>query len=242
VYPFVHLPGGYEIPIYYLVLSLDVCLLLVWLRRRTLSLGLDLKIAWDTALVAMIAAFVGARLFHVVYENPEIYRENPWAIFYFWNGGFVFYGGALMTALCGWLFLYRQQAQVSAYFDLFTPVCSLGYAIGRWACFLAGCCYGKTCHLPWAVEGRHPTQLYASFWEFGVLLILLGLEKKNHKPGKIFFLWLILHAAGRILMETYRDDFRGAAPLFSISTWISLVLIAAGAIGLTRLAKSSGTL
>lgn len=242
MYPFVHLAGGYEIPIYYLVLSLDTCLLLFWLRRRTESRGLDLRIAWDAALVTMISAFVGARLLHVIYENPEIYLQNPWAVFYFWNGGFVFYGGALAVVTAGWFFLRRRTAQPLAYFDLFTPIGSLAYAIGRWGCFLAGCCYGLQCDLPWAVAGRHPTQLYASFWEFGVLLILLGLEKKNQKPGKIFFLWLILHAMGRILMESFRDDFRGAVPLVSISTWISLGLIATGAYGLIRLARSSDTL
>lgn len=182
----------------------------------------------------MISAFVGARLFHVLYENPEIYLQNPWAIFYFWNGGFVFYGGALLVALTGWIFFRKRTKEPLAYFDLFTPVASLGYVIGRWACYLAGCCYGRYCSLPWAVKGRHPTQLYASFWELGVLLILLGLEKKNQPKGRIFFLWILLHAIGRILMESFRDDFRGAEPGLSISAWISLALIVAGACGLWR--------
>lgn len=234
MYPFIHLPQGYSVPIYYLVLSLDTCIALAWLRLRAQKSGLDLKLVWDAALIAMISAFVGARLFHVFYENPEIYLQNPWAVLYFWNGGFVFYGGALLVALSGWLFLRTRAREPLAYFDLFTPIASLGYMIGRWGCFLAGCCYGRYCDLPWAVEGRHPTQLYASFWEFGVLLILLGLEKKKQPTGRVFFLWIVLHGVGRILMEAFRDDFRGMEPGLSISTWISIVLIGAGAFGLWR--------
>jgi phosphatidylglycerol:prolipoprotein diacylglycerol transferase len=188
-----------------------------------------MKIALDAALIVMVAALVGARLFHVLYENPEIYRANPWAVFYLWNGGFVFYGGALLAAVCGFAFVHwkvpREQLN---YLDLFAPVASLAYALGRWGCFFAGCCYGRYCDLPWAVNGRHPTQLYASFWEIGTVLILLGFEKKSPARGRVFFLWLILHAIGRILMESFRDDFRGPNFLFSVSTWISLGVLAFG--------------
>lgn len=230
MYPFIHLSQDFQIPTYYLVLSLVVCLCLVWLFRRTREYGLDRKVALDTAFVLMTAALVGSRLFHVFYENPEIYRANPWAVFYLWNGGFVFYGGALLAGICGYLFVHwRAPRDLPRYFDLFAPVASLSYALGRWGCFFAGCCYGRACDLPWAVEGRHPTQLYASFWELGTLSLLLAYEKKANRPaGRVFALWLSLHAIGRILMESFRDDFRGPTWGLSISTWISLAILGFG--------------
>lgn len=185
----------------------------------------------DVALALMIGSFVGARLFHVVYENPEIYLQNPIAIFYFWNGGFVFYGGAILGLLSGWAVLkFRKVSSTLTYFDLFTPIASLSYALGRLGCLMAGCCYGKHCSLPWAIDGRHPTQVYASLWELGVLSILLGSEKTLKKPGQLFFLWLPLHAFGRLLMESLRDDFRGYELGLSVSSWISLILIAGAAL------------
>lgn len=191
----------------------------------------------------MIAALVGARLFHVFYESYSFYREDWWRIFYLWNGGFVSYGGAFLSTIAGILFLrHYRPGEERQYLDLFAPVCSLAYALGRTGCLLAGCCYGKYCNLPWAIQGRHPTQLYASVWEIGILLILLGLEKtvKEDRPnlfkaaGSIFFLWMILHGLGRMLMESFRDDFRGPIWGLSIASWISLCLILLGAYFLAK--------
>lgn len=222
---------------YYLVISLVICICLIWLSKRVRQQRLNAKIALDSSIIIMLASLVGARLFHVLYESPEFYFDNPMAIFYIWNGGFVFYGGALLAVLCGIIFIHKKAPlDLAKYLDLFAPVASLAYALGRWACFFAGCCYGKYCDLPWAVGGRHPTQLYASFWELGCLSLLLALETSSQrkKAGQIFFLWISLHAIGRLIMETFRDDFRGPTAGFSISSWISLAILAIGIIGLLR--------
>src|SRR5690606_6314306 len=110
------------------------------------------------------------------------------------------------------------------------PVLAFAYAAGRSACFLAGCCYGRYCDLPWAIDGRHPTQLYAAAWEMGVVFILLGLRPSPffQNPGRIFYLWMILHGIGRFIMEAFRDDFRGPSLGLSISGWISLGLVITG--------------
>lgn len=241
MYPIIYLSENFEIPVFYLVLSLVVCICLVWLNARVRKQRLDPKIALDTAIIVIISSFVGARLFHVLYENPEIYSANPWAIFYIWNGGFVFYGGALLAVICG-LFLIRRRAPHEAlrYLDLFAPVGSLAYALGRWGCFFAGCCHGKFCDLPWAVAGRHPTQLYASFWELGTLSLLLAFEgSPRKKSGQVFFLWISLHAVGRLMMEFFRDDFRGPNIGLSVSSWISLALLAIGIIGWLQVRRTA---
>lgn len=50
----------------------------------------------------------------------------------------------------------------------------------------------------------------------------------SQKPGTLFGTWLFLHACGRLIMEHYREDFRGPELSGeSLSTWVSLVLIAA---------------
>ena len=120
---------------------------------------------------------------------------------------------------------------------------ALGYGLGRLGCFLNGCCFGKLCELPWAVEFhypglpanlRHPTQLYATAWELGALVVLLLLEKYSDKvqqkvlrtQGALFFTWLALHAVGRLIMEQFRDDYRGAEPLGqSVATWWALAML-----------------
>lgn len=244
MYPVIPITSSVVIPTYYFILSLTICIGLLWIIRRAQRFHLSRKIALDLSLIIMISGFVGGRLFHVFYEDFSYYREDPWRVLQIWNGGFIFYGGALLAGLFSFIYLsLKEKRHLKKYLDLFAPVLSLSYVLGRLACLFAGCCYGRTCELPWAIAGRHPTQIYAAVWELGTLIILLGIEKtpriqrplKNlRNPGSIFFLWMILHGIGRLLMESYRDDFRGPTLGISISSWISLVIIVYGSFLLIR--------
>lgn len=248
MYPTLSLTSEIQIPTYYLVLSFTVCLGLLWSVRRADHLDLSRSTTLDIGLIIMVAGFFGGRLFHVLYEDFPYYREQPLRVLEFWNGGFVFYGGALLAAFLGFIYLRKKApTQIGAYLDLLAPVMALCYAVGRIACLLAGCCYGRFCDLPWAIAERHPTQLYASLWEAGVLLILLGLEKGRELPksenlfqrtGSIFYTWISLHALGRLLMEHFREDFRGPQWGLSISSWISVGVLT---LGLYLLFKKPGS-
>jgi phosphatidylglycerol:prolipoprotein diacylglycerol transferase len=229
LFPFIHVSEGVDVPTYYLVLSIAVSIALIWIVRRAQAQDLPQRPTLDLSLLVMVSGFIGGRLFHVVYEEPDYYRDNPSQIIAFWNGGFVFYGGALLAGFCALFYIYKNERRdLGRFLDLFAPVLAFTYAIGRGACLLAGCCYGKYCELPWAIDNRHPTQIYAGLWEFGVILILLGLEKREHKAGFIFSVWMVLHGLGRLMMEFFRDDFRGPQLGFSISSWISIAIIATG--------------
>ncbi|WP_413585382.1 prolipoprotein diacylglyceryl transferase [Bdellovibrio sp. HCB274] len=237
MFPIIKISSEIQIPTYYLVISLTVIICLLWVVRRSHQLHLRQQETLDLSLLIMVFGFIGGRLFHVFYESFDYYRENFSRIFFFWDGGFVFYGGALLAAFADITYLYfKAHDYLEQYLDLLAPVLALGYTLGRTACFLAGCCYGRTCDLPWAIANRHPTQLYAVTWELGVLCILLGLEKSRalHKffrlPGRIFYSWMILHGIGRLVMEAFRDDFRGPTLEMSISTWISWGVIVFGLI------------
>ena len=187
------------------------------------------KAAWDLALILMVAGFIGGRLFHVVYENPEIYREDPWLILQFWNGGFVFFGGFIFAILAASAYVWQQKESFLEWADFYAPIVAAGYAFGRLGCLIAGCCYGAFCDAPWAIEGRHPTQLYAFLTE-GLLFLYLLRKEKTHPPrGRIFSLWLIGHGLGRLFMESFRGDYRGAMIAgLSVSSWISLIIFATG--------------
>lgn len=217
-----------------LVISLVYCLALVWVVKRAERLERDRTIALDIALIIMIGGFLGARLFHVVYEMPDYYLANPGDIFRVWQGGFVFYGGALTAFFASVVWLNRKGENWLAWADFYAPIGAFGYASGRFACLLNGCCFGDHCELPWSIAGRHPTPLYASLWELPTLALLLFLEARQQRspkkwisrPGSLFFVWIFLHGLGRLIMEHWRVDDRGPMPLgISVSTWISLGLL-----------------
>jgi len=235
LYPIIYLAKGLEIPSFFLVISLVLSVSLLWIVRRGEYYNLPKRSILDLSLLLMVASFIGARLMHILYENLSYYIEDPVKIFYFWEGGFVYFGGMIL-ALIATLFYLRsiKPAKPGLYFDAFAPVLSFAYGFGRIGCFLAGCCFGKECFLPWAIHQKHPTQLYALLWEVGAILILLGLEKKDYskrlkflnRPGDLFVLWLALHALGRLIMESFREDFRGEQILgLSISSFLSLILL-----------------
>ena len=224
--PALHL-FGMTIPVYFLVSALAFIIAMLLLVRRADRSGLSRNRALDTALVLMISGFVGSRLFHVFFEEPAYYWARPWLVFDIWSGGFVWYGGALLGAASSVLFLIRKREPIRAWLDLFAPVAALGYAVGRVACLLTGCCYGRVFTMGGEMY-RHPTQSYAIVWELCVLAVLLIVERRGllKRTGQLFWLWMALHACGRILMEYFRDDPRGPSLAgLSISTWISIGLL-----------------
>ena len=238
---------GLVVPVYYVVISLAFSLSLLWLVRRTDERALSRNRALDISLVVMVSGFLGSRLFHIFYEEPAYYWARPALVFDIWSGGFVWYGGAIVAVVMTVLFLRWKQEPLGIWFDLFAPICAFGYAVGRMACVLTGCCYGRVVHLPaflGSVVGmdllRHPSQLYAVIGELISLTILLKLENFKHgkirqQPGQLFLVWLVLHSVGRIFMEQFRDDPRGAMPLgFSIATWLSLAILIGSATALVK--------
>lgn len=231
---------GFAVPTYLLTLSLVYCLGIFYFFSRLKRFSLNPNTASDILLIVMVFGFLGSRLFYVFYQEPAYYKNNPLEILQFWHGGFVYYGGFLTAVLASYFYLRRKPEPLGLWMDAAAPVLALCYGLGRWACFFNGCCYGAVCAFPWAVkfphlhDHRHPTQLYAVGFEILAWLLLLLLERKvvyKYKTfGMLFYTWITLHGIGRIIMESFRDDPRGTEILgFTISTWISAVLILWGA-------------
>ncbi|MES2464110.1 MAG: prolipoprotein diacylglyceryl transferase family protein, partial [Armatimonadota bacterium] len=94
--------------------------------------------------------------------------------------------------------------------DLFAVALSAGEAVGRWGCFVGGCCYGKACDLPWAFyqhgEYRHPTQAYLSLAALFTLAVLLFLEWRGTLPENgLFYVQGVMICVLRFVIEFFRD-------------------------------------
>lgn len=217
---------------YFVYLSVLACVLIALVYWRSLKYGLSVQQNLDFGMTILISGFVGARLFHVFYEEPLFYRQHPSYIFYFWYGGFVFYGGAIAGLIAGYIFCKKQKISYIEKLNFFTPIFALGYSLGRIACFIAGCCYGKYCDLlicRLSPETRHPTQLYAMALEFLIFIFLSSWKPNTFVRKNIFYFYLTLHPLGRLVVEHYRDDFRGAQVLgTSISSVISWMIFSFG--------------
>ena len=134
-----------------------------------------------------------------------------WGMLDFWSGGgFVFYGG-----LCyGFLYIVFYSVVLKKFpkecLGRLLPPLAAGHALGRVGCFLAGCCYGTVCDLPWAVhlhgQYRHPVPLYEA--AFLVLLSAAGygLSKNKVVSWNIIGFYFAAYAAGRFVLEFFRGD------------------------------------
>lgn len=227
--------------IYFLYLGLLFSFLLFTVYKYSGWRALPTKTALDIGLILMAFGLFGARLTHVLWESPAYYWERPLEALAIWEGGFVFYGGALLATLAGWIYVRLQKQSFLVWADFYAPIAALGYGLGRFSCFISNCCFGQVCDYPWAIEGRHPTQLYAMVWELLVFCFLVYLAPKIRKPtGLLFCVWLLFHAVGRLVMEHFRADFRGPFVAgLSFSSAISVVLFAVAITGAVHILRKS---
>jgi phosphatidylglycerol:prolipoprotein diacylglycerol transferase len=138
--------------------------------------------------------------------------------------------------LAGIWFCRRRRLAFWSFADLLTPSILLGQAVGRGACTLNGCSYGKPTTLPWAVTFTdpaaqaphnlplHPTQLYEMASDFAILLFLWHFRKKTRFDGQLFLMYVTLYAAARFILEVFRGDSLKLADLFPVPQVFSLFL------------------
>jgi phosphatidylglycerol:prolipoprotein diacylglycerol transferase len=117
--------------------------------------------------------------------------------------------------------------------DLFALAIPAGEAIGRIACFVGGCCYGKIAGVAWAVHDRgafrHPTQLYLMLAAAICFAVLLTVEQRLRLPDNgLFYLGGMLFCVDRFAVEFFRDV--SATPagltLAQIGCWAGFAIFA----------------
>jgi phosphatidylglycerol:prolipoprotein diacylglycerol transferase len=217
-----------------------------WEARR---LGENPTHILDMGFYMLIAAIVGARLFFVA-VSPEILSEGPWAVFQIWEGGLVFYGGFIAALITALIYVRKIKVPFFRVADIFAPGLAAGHAVGRIGCFFAGCCYGKTCELPWAVVFNdpltlapmgvhlHPTKLYSVAANLLVFAVLWFLRKRTQYTGQLFWFYVLFYGLVRTFLEMFRGDPRGDIfGIVSVSQGIGLVLAALAAVMLIRMRK-----
>ncbi len=209
--------GGFSIHSYGVMLALAFWIGIEISSREAKRVGLDPSFIVDLGIVILISAVIGARSLFVA-GHIEEYKGNLLGALRVWEGGLSFYGGFACATLFGILFIRKKGHSVAKITDIIAPQIALGIAIARIGCFLNGCCFGKECHLPWAVvfpmdsqagwvmQGKpiHPTQLYSTVANLLIFLFLRKLSRKRLPEGAVFSVFLVTYGAWRFFVDFLR--------------------------------------
>jgi len=220
---------------------------------RARARGLDGAKVLDLGIYIIISALVGAKLLLVV-TDFSVFRADPAELLALARSGGVFYGGLILAVIVALWYIRRAGLPLWTTCDAFAPGIALGHVVGRFGCLFAGCCYGKPTTGSWGITFTdsfaaanvgtplgiplHPTQLYEAGAEFLILMMLLGMERKGRPfAGQTFWLYMLLYAISRFIIEFYRGDPRGSVGMFSTSQFISIILAPLAIVMLVRLSR-----
>jgi phosphatidylglycerol:prolipoprotein diacylglycerol transferase len=245
VHPIAFQAGPFTVTWYGVMVALAFLAGLWTASRRGLREGFPAEKILDLGPWLIVGAILGARTLYVIsYWNEQFAGQPISEIFKVWRGGLVYYGGLIGATLAGLLYARLKKLPLWKLADVVAPSIALGYVFGRIGCLMNGCCYGRECHLPWAITfppashaapagiPLHPTQIYDSFLNLGFYALLVWLYRRKKFDGQIFATYLV----GYALLRSFVEFFRGDYPVHYLGGWatpaqvVSLGILVAGMI------------
>jgi phosphatidylglycerol:prolipoprotein diacylglycerol transferase len=218
MYPVLFQIGSVEVRSYGVIVAFAF-LLAFWLATKEANgNGLEPQAIQDFALYALIAGVIGARLYYVLFSQPDYFLQNPWEILAIWRGGMGIIGSLIGGFLIGLWYCHKKQLSFWRLGDILAPGIALGQTIGQFACLLNGDSYGRPADLPWAITYTdprslaplniplHPIEIYemiAYLWVFG---ILWWVRSRTIVQGYVFASYLAAYGVARFIVEFFRGD------------------------------------
>lgn len=224
---------GYPIAYYGILITLGMLagyFMVAWTAKRT---GQDKELYLDFALYAILMAVLGARAYYVIFEWDS-YKDDLLQIFNLRAGGLAIYGGIIGGVLTAVVYAKVKKLSLPLLLDTACVGLVTGQIIGRWGNFVNKEAFGGYTEGPFAMQLKvsevqpayitdelskhlvtvdgiqyiqvHPTFLYESLWNIGVLLLLIFFTKRKEFHGEVFALYLLGYGLGRVWIEGLRTD------------------------------------
>ena len=222
---------GIEIALYGVIIGIGMLLSLMLIAKVAKKSGQNPDYYWDMALVTIITGVVGARLYYVVF-SWDSYKDDLLSILTLRQGGLAIYGGIIGGALAIIAYTKFKKYSIPLALDTVVPGVALGHILGRWGNVFNREAFGDytdglfamrlpvdairyseiTSKMAEHMEAGvnyvqvHPTFLYESLWNIGVLALMLLLWKKKHFDGEMTLLYFAGYGIGRFFIEGLRTD------------------------------------
>lgn len=219
---------------YYGIVIVTSMMIAIWIAQREAKrTGQNPEQYLDLAMIGIAAGILGARIYYVIFAW-DYYKDDLLSIFNIRQGGLAIYGGIIGACIAVVIYSRKKKQNFSLLMDTASISIVFGQIMGRWGNFFNREAFGDytnnlfAMQLPvsavraneitqkmWdhvvTVNGVeyiqvHPTFLYESLWNVGVLLFLFWFRKRKKFNGEVFLMYLIGYGLGRIWIEGLRTD------------------------------------
>ena len=219
---------------YYGIVIVTGMMIAIWIAQREAKrTGQNPEQYLDLAMIGIAAGILGARIYYVIFAW-DYFKDDLLSIFNIRQGGLAIYGGIIGACIAVVIYSRKKKQNFSLLMDTASMSIVFGQIMGRWGNFFNREAFGDytnnlfAMQLPvsavraneitqkmWdhvvTVNGVeyiqvHPTFLYESLWNVGVLLFLFWFRKRKKFNGEVFLMYLIGYGLGRIWIEGLRTD------------------------------------
>ena len=224
---------GFDIAYYGIIVGCSILLGLYLAQREAKRTGQNPDTYTDMVIYAIIVSVICARAYYVIFSRDH-YKDNLLSIFNLRQGGLAIYGGIIGAVAT--VYVYSRVKKLSFPLLLDTACIGLvaGQILGRWGNFFNREAFGGytdslfAMQLPvsavrvneiteemWAhvqvIGGEqfiqvHPTFLYESIWNLGVLCFLYWYRDRKKFRGELFLTYVLGYGLGRVWIEGLRTD------------------------------------
>lgn len=224
---------GFSIAYYGIIIACGMVAGYFLARYQAKRLGGDGEVVLDLAMWDIIFAILGARIYYVLF-SWDYYSAHPGEIFNIRGGGMAIYGGVIAGVITTYVFARVKKISFFYLVDVACGGLLIGQIFGRWGNFFNREAFGGYTdsllamqipksdvrsgdltpdllnHLVTVDEVEyiqvHPTFLYESLWNVGVLLVILLYTKHRKFEGQLFLMYLFGYGLGRVWIEGLRTD------------------------------------
>lgn len=243
---------GFDIAYYGMIIGIGILaglLMAVWEAKRTKQ---NPETYYDLALYAVIFSIIGARMYYVLF-SWDMYKNDLLSIFNLREGGLAIYGGVIAAMITVFVFSRVKKISFGLLVDTAGLGLILGQIIGRWGNFFNREAFGEYTNNLFAMQlpvdvvrasditekmrehmevingiefiQVHPTFLYESVWNIGVLIVLLLWRKHKKFNGEICLMYLFGYGIGRFWVEGLRTDQLQFSNGIAVSQVLAAVLV-----------------
>lgn len=219
---------------YYGIVIVTGMMIAIWIAQREAKrTGQNPEQYLDLAMIGIAAGILGARIYYVIFAW-DYYKDDLLSIFNIRQGGLAIYGGIIGACIAVVIYSRKKKQNFSLLMDTASMSIVFGQIMGRWGNFFNREAFGDYTNNVFAMQlpvsavraneitqkmwdhvvtvngveyiQVHPTFLYESLWNVGVLLFLFWFRKRKKFNGEVFLMYLIGYGLGRIWIEGLRTD------------------------------------